>query len=66
MKQDRNACYLPRTVEPKEADLYRKIREVHCDQRKKKDHPCAGTVTLAPGHMLLQCPLCGDFKGIIK
>jgi hypothetical protein len=57
-------CHTPSPVTKLEADLYLKIREAHCAS-KERDHPCLGVVTIGPSSVILQCPKCGDYKGLV-
>lgn len=35
-----------------------RLRESHCE-RKRLAHKCVGTVTIGPGYLCLDCPVCG-------
>lgn len=52
-------CLMPEPMDPQEADIYRLLRRSHCD-RKKSSHECAGTLSIGPRGLILNCPLCGD------
>jgi predicted RNA-binding Zn-ribbon protein involved in translation (DUF1610 family) len=56
---------MPEPVPPKEAEIYRRFVEMHCDQRGTKDHECKGKITITAKSLTLQCPLCGDARKTI-
>jgi predicted RNA-binding Zn-ribbon protein involved in translation (DUF1610 family) len=58
-------CKVPDVMKPLEAQLYEKVRTLHCD-RKASSHECHGRVTLDRNGMTLQCPLCGDTRSIYR
>lgn len=58
-------CKMPSAMDPIEAQLYERVRTIHCD-RKAASHDCRGRVTLDRNGMTLQCPLCGDNRTIYR
>jgi hypothetical protein len=57
------SCLMPTPMKPLEAQLYEKIRTLHCD-RKRASHDCRGRVQLDRNGMTLSCPLCGDHRSV--
>ena len=55
---------VPAPIATEDATLYRLLRESHCDRRAPA-HGCAGTVTIDRAGVTLQCPLCGDARGLM-
>lgn len=58
-------CTMPAVMDPLEAQLYERMRTLHCD-RKAESHDCHGRVVLDRNGMTLQCPLCGDNRTIYR
>jgi hypothetical protein len=56
-------CAMPKRMHAIEAQLYERIRTLHCD-RNAASHDCSGRVTLDRNGMTLQCPLCGDCRTV--
>jgi hypothetical protein len=56
-------CRMPEPMPALVAQLYEKIRTLHCD-RKAASHACSGRVILDRNGMTLQCPLCGDHRSV--
>jgi hypothetical protein len=55
---------IPTPIAVEDAALYRLLREAHCD-RNATAHQCAGKVTIDRAGVSLQCPLCGDARGVM-
>lgn len=55
---------VPGPILAEDAALYRLLRESHCD-RNAAAHLCAGRVTIDRAGVTLQCPLCGDARGLM-
>lgn len=62
-----NACSMPTPAEPREATIYRGIRDTlvrsHCSA--KRDHLCCGAITITRQFITFNCPLCGDLRHTI-
>lgn len=65
VKREVNACHVPTRVEGREAEIYKKFLEVHCEQRGDA-HDCRGTVSVNRRNITLKCPLCGDARKTIE
>jgi predicted RNA-binding Zn-ribbon protein involved in translation (DUF1610 family) len=64
MTQEINSCTMPTPCKPKEAEIYRGIRDMlirtHCEA--KRAHKCCGKITIDRDHITFNCPLCGDAR----
>lgn len=62
------ACLMPEKAPPKEAQIYRGMRDViikaHCAD-KRPSHKCCGRITIEAKTITFQCPRCGDSRLII-
>jgi hypothetical protein len=58
-------CRMPAQMPALDAELYEKIRTLHCD-RKLESHECSGRVVLDRNGMTLSCPLCGDHRSVYR
>jgi len=54
-------CHLPRPMESDDAQVYRMLREAHCE-RKQASHECSGRITIDRNGVTASCPLCGDAR----
>lgn len=63
-----NGCDMPTQAEPREAALYRRVRDTliapHCADGRRDN--CAGKITITARDITLQCPRCGDARHLIE
>jgi len=61
-------CKVPRRVLGDEARIYKLLLNSHCEHPGKDNggHECCGKITITRKAILLQCPKCGDAKGLIN
>lgn len=57
------ACSILHTLSPKETHIFKRIREMHCANKKDRKHECLGKVTIDAKGVILQCTKCGDTRG---
>lgn len=55
---------MPAPIAAADVPMYRLLRELHCD-RNAAAHQCAGKVTIDRDGVTVQCPLCGDARGVM-
>ena len=60
-KRHTNCCLMPRAIEKKESDMWRKLHGLKCE-RARKSHNCRGKITIDATSVTLQCPVCGDAR----
>lgn len=65
IKSDVDMCNMPKVLAKLDARLYRKILAAHCEN-KTQGHKCLGALTITSKDMTLQCPLCGDVRGMME
>jgi hypothetical protein len=58
-------CFVPKPAPEREAEIYRRVLQVHCDRRGEPGHQCRGAVTIRQNSITLQCPLCGDARKVL-
>lgn len=67
VKRRINACHMPEPVPPGEAEIYAAIRDrmikAHCSADRA--HDCCGSITFTRDAITMNCPLCGDSRGLI-
>jgi hypothetical protein len=56
-------CRVPDRLQPQEAELYRRLREAHCDANEAS-HDCQGRVIVDRNGVTLKCPRCGDARKV--
>jgi hypothetical protein len=64
-----NACRVPTPAPRREAEIYRKFREIivrsHCADGRPA-HRCAGQITITRDAITMSCPRCGDLRKTIE
>jgi hypothetical protein len=64
-----NCCHMPKPAPKKEAEVYRKFRDLivrtHCADDRPA-HRCAGTISIDRATVTMNCPRCGDCRQIIE
>lgn len=60
-KRKTNCCLMPRAIEQKESDMWKKLHALKCE-RNRKSHSCRGTITIDAKSVTLNCPACGDAR----
>jgi len=56
-------CHIPQALGSKEAELFRRLREAHCDAGEAS-HDCQGRVIVDRNGVTLSCPRCGDARKV--
>jgi len=56
-----NLCHMPQPMAAPEAEIYHKLREIHCGQQGAS-HDCIGVVSLDRAGITMRCKRCGDAR----